>query len=173
MPGVRVCTAAEAIAEVKEGATVLVGGFGLCGIPENLIAALKEAGTGGLTAVSNNAGVDGFGLGVLLETRQISKMISSYVGPCSINPLSGPSHPPHAHHFHILITLVHLHHHPRSAIAITMLRGASHARHAERCTIQHTPDHFMLGWCSLASLALLPRHTALTPHTCLVRRGER
>ncbi|MGN6424637.1 MAG: CoA transferase subunit A [Asticcacaulis sp.] len=60
--------------------TVMSGGFGLCGIPENLIAALRDSGVKGLTVISNNAGVDGFGLGQLLETRQIKKMISSYVG---------------------------------------------------------------------------------------------
>ena len=60
--------------------TVMSGGFGLCGIPENLIAALRDSGVTGLTVISNNAGVDGFGLGQLLETRQIKKMISSYVG---------------------------------------------------------------------------------------------
>jgi 3-oxoacid CoA-transferase subunit A len=60
--------------------TIAVGGFGLCGIPEALIAALRDSGVKGLTAISNNAGVDGFGLGLLLETRQIRKMISSYVG---------------------------------------------------------------------------------------------
>ena len=60
--------------------TVMSGGFGLCGIPENLIAALRDSGVKGLTVISNNAGVDGFGLGQLLETRQIAKMISSYVG---------------------------------------------------------------------------------------------
>ncbi|MGE0422800.1 MAG: CoA transferase subunit A [Reyranellaceae bacterium] len=65
---------------LRDGITVLAGGFGLCGIPEKLIAAIKESGVKGLTCVSNNAGVDGFGLGLLLETRQISKMISSYVG---------------------------------------------------------------------------------------------
>ncbi len=65
---------------VEDGMTIAVGGFGLCGIPEQLIAALRESGKKDLTAISNNAGVDGFGLGLLLETRQISKMISSYVG---------------------------------------------------------------------------------------------
>jgi 3-oxoacid CoA-transferase subunit A len=65
---------------VKDGQTVAIGGFGLCGIPEALIAALRDSGVKGLTAVSNNAGVDGFGLGQLLNTRQIKKMISSYVG---------------------------------------------------------------------------------------------
>jgi 3-oxoacid CoA-transferase subunit A len=63
-----------------DGMTVMSGGFGLCGIPENLIAALRDTGVKGLTVISNNAGVDGFGLGQLLETRQIAKMISSYVG---------------------------------------------------------------------------------------------
>ena len=63
-----------------DGMTVMSGGFGLCGIPEHLIAALRDSGAKGLTVISNNAGVDGFGLGQLLETRQIAKMISSYVG---------------------------------------------------------------------------------------------
>lgn len=65
---------------VADGQTLAVGGFGLCGIPEALIAALRDSGAKGLTAISNNAGVDGFGLGMLLATRQIKKMISSYVG---------------------------------------------------------------------------------------------
>ena len=65
---------------VRDGITLAVGGFGLCGIPEALIAALRDSGARELTAISNNAGVDGFGLGQLLETRQIRKMISSYVG---------------------------------------------------------------------------------------------
>jgi|UniRef100_UPI003BAD063C 3-oxoacid CoA-transferase subunit A len=63
-----------------DGMTVMAGGFGLCGIPENLIAALRDSGAKNMTAISNNAGVDDFGLGLLLQTRQISKMISSYVG---------------------------------------------------------------------------------------------
>ncbi|MDO9589162.1 MAG: CoA transferase subunit A [Brevundimonas sp.] len=63
-----------------DGMTVMSGGFGLCGIPEHLIAALRDSGARGLTVISNNAGVDGFGLGQLLETRQIARMISSYVG---------------------------------------------------------------------------------------------
>ena len=65
---------------VADGQLIAVGGFGLCGIPEALIAALRDSGVKNLTAISNNAGVDGFGLGQLLETRQIKKMISSYVG---------------------------------------------------------------------------------------------
>lgn len=65
---------------VRDGLTVMSGGFGLCGIPENLILALRDSGAKGLTVVSNNAGVDDFGLGMLLKTRQIKKMISSYVG---------------------------------------------------------------------------------------------
>ena len=65
---------------VRDGQTIAVGGFGLCGIPEALIAALRDSGVTGLTAISNNAGVDGFGLGQLLATRQIKRMISSYVG---------------------------------------------------------------------------------------------
>ncbi len=74
-------SAAEALkGVVKDGQLLAVGGFGLCGIPEALIAALRDSGVKNLTAISNNAGVDGFGLGQLLETRQIKKMISSYVG---------------------------------------------------------------------------------------------
>ena len=65
---------------VRDGQLLAVGGFGLCGIPEALIAALRDSGAKGLTVISNNAGVDGFGLGQLLETRQIAKMVSSYVG---------------------------------------------------------------------------------------------
>ena len=73
--------AAAALAGVvQNGQTIAVGGFGLCGIPEALIGALRDSGVTGLTAISNNAGVDGFGLGQLLETRQIKKMIASYVG---------------------------------------------------------------------------------------------
>ena len=73
--------AATALADlVADGQTLAVGGFGLCGIPEALIAALRDTGVKGLTVISNNAGVDGFGLGQLLTTRQIHKMISSYVG---------------------------------------------------------------------------------------------
>jgi 3-oxoacid CoA-transferase subunit A len=74
-------SAAEALkGVVKDGQLLAVGGFGLCGIPEALIDALKDSGVKNLTVISNNAGVDGFGLGKLLETRQIKKMISSYVG---------------------------------------------------------------------------------------------
>jgi 3-oxoacid CoA-transferase subunit A len=74
-------TAAAALADVvNDGQMIAVGGFGLCGIPEALIAALRDSGVRRLTCVSNNAGVDGFGLGLLLATRHISKMISSYVG---------------------------------------------------------------------------------------------
>jgi 3-oxoacid CoA-transferase subunit A len=73
--------AASALAGIVQyGQTIAVGGFGLCGIPEALIAALRDSGVTGLTAISNNAGVDGFGLGQLLTTRQIKKMIASYVG---------------------------------------------------------------------------------------------
>lgn len=72
--------AAAALEGIKDNMTVILGGFGLCGIPENLIMALKESGAKGLTCVSNNAGVDDWGLGLLLHTRQIKKMISSYVG---------------------------------------------------------------------------------------------
>lgn len=74
-------TAGEALAGLLfDGMTIMAGGFGLCGIPENLIAAIREAGVKDLTVVSNNCGVDGFGLGILLENRQIKKMVSSYVG---------------------------------------------------------------------------------------------
>ena len=72
--------AAEAIKGIADGMTLMVGGFGLCGIPENSIRAILEAGVKGLTCISNNAGVDDFGLGLLLKNRQIHKMISSYVG---------------------------------------------------------------------------------------------
>jgi 3-oxoacid CoA-transferase subunit A len=65
---------------LRDGMTIMSGGFGLCGIPEALISAIRDSGVGGLTVVSNNAGIDGAGLGLLLETRQIRKMISSYVG---------------------------------------------------------------------------------------------
>ena len=73
-------SAAEAVERIPDGATILMGGFGLCGIPETLIAALKARGTRGLTVISNNAGVDDFGIGVLLRARQVRKMISTYVG---------------------------------------------------------------------------------------------
>lgn len=72
--------AKEALNDIQDGATIMLGGFGLCGIPENSINALVEKGTKNLTCISNNAGVDDFGLGLLLKTRQIKKMMSSYVG---------------------------------------------------------------------------------------------
>jgi 3-oxoacid CoA-transferase subunit A len=72
--------AEEAVKDITDNMTILVGGFGLCGIPENCISALVKKGPKGLTCVSNNAGVDDFGLGLLLQTKQIKKMISSYVG---------------------------------------------------------------------------------------------
>ena len=75
-----VATAAQAVAIIPDGATILMGGFGLCGIPENLIKALHARGTTGLTVISNNAGVDEFGAGMLLKARQIKKMIATYVG---------------------------------------------------------------------------------------------
>lgn len=75
-----VTTYSDAMAGLEDGMTVIAGGFGLCGIPENLIAQVKKMGTKDLTVVSNNCGVDGFGLGVLLEDRQVKKMVSSYVG---------------------------------------------------------------------------------------------
>ncbi|BFM14491.1 CoA transferase subunit A [Maricurvus nonylphenolicus] len=70
----------EAMAGLEDDMTIIAGGFGLCGIPENLITEIKRKGTKGLTIVSNNCGVDGFGLGILLEDKQIKKMVSSYVG---------------------------------------------------------------------------------------------
>jgi 3-oxoacid CoA-transferase subunit A len=70
----------EAMEGLKDGMTIIAGGFGLCGIPEGLIAQIKTKGSKGLTIVSNNCGVDGFGLGILLEDRQVKKMVSSYVG---------------------------------------------------------------------------------------------
>jgi 3-oxoacid CoA-transferase subunit A len=76
----RVTDADAAISRIEEGATILLGGFGLCGIPENLIAALRRKGTKDLTLVSNNAGIDDFGIGLLLQTKQVKKMIASYVG---------------------------------------------------------------------------------------------
>jgi 3-oxoacid CoA-transferase subunit A len=76
----RIRSADAAIANLTDGATILMGGFGLCGIPENLIAAVRRKGTKNLTIVSNNAGIDGFGIGILLENRQVRKMVSTYVG---------------------------------------------------------------------------------------------
>jgi 3-oxoacid CoA-transferase subunit A len=76
----RVASADLAIEKLHDGATILMGGFGLCGIPENLIAAVRRKGTKNLTVASNNAGVDDFGIGLLLQNRQVEKMISTYVG---------------------------------------------------------------------------------------------
>lgn len=70
----------QAIGDIGDGATIMMGGFGLCGIPENLIQALRDQGARDLTVISNNAGIDDFGIGILLEKRQIRKMISTYVG---------------------------------------------------------------------------------------------
>jgi len=75
-----VANADEAVRDIRDAATIMLGGFGLCGIPENCIDALTRSGVCQLTCISNNAGVDDFGLGLLLKTRQIKKMISSYVG---------------------------------------------------------------------------------------------
>jgi len=75
-----VASADEAVRDIRDGATLVVGGFGLCGIPENLIQALVRSGVKNLTCVSNNAGVDDWGLGLLLQSRQVRKMVSSYVG---------------------------------------------------------------------------------------------
>ena len=72
--------ASEAVADINDGAVIMLGGFGLCGIPENCIAALVEKGTKNLTCISNNAGVDDFGIGLMLQQKQVKKMISSYVG---------------------------------------------------------------------------------------------
>jgi 3-oxoacid CoA-transferase subunit A len=76
----RIAGADAAVALIADGATIMMGGFGLCGIPETLIAALHRRGTRGLTVISNNAGVDGFGIGILLRARQVRKMIATYVG---------------------------------------------------------------------------------------------
>ena len=76
----RVINADVAIVKIHDGATILLGGFGLCGIPENLIAALRRKGSKNLTLVSNNAGIDDFGIGILLQNKQVKKMIASYVG---------------------------------------------------------------------------------------------
>src|SRR3989442_14254445 len=75
-----IASADAAIAKLTDGVTIFMGGFGLCGIPENLIAAIRRKGTKDLTIVSNNAGVDDFGIGILLQQRQVKKMISTYVG---------------------------------------------------------------------------------------------
>jgi 3-oxoacid CoA-transferase A subunit len=72
--------AEEAVKDLFDGCTIAMGGFGLCGIPENCVTAIRKKGTRGLTIYSNNAGVDGFGIGLLLETKQVKKMVSSYVG---------------------------------------------------------------------------------------------
>ena len=72
--------AADAVADIKDGAVIMLGGFGLCGIPENSIAALVTSGSKNLTCISNNAGVVGFGIGLMLEQKQVKKMVSSYVG---------------------------------------------------------------------------------------------
>lgn len=79
-----VASAQEAVSRIKDGATIMVGGFGLCGIPENLIFALRDSGVKDLTCISNNAGIDDWGLGILLQTRQVKKMISTYVGENAI-----------------------------------------------------------------------------------------
>jgi 3-oxoacid CoA-transferase subunit A len=76
----RISSADAAIESLTDGATILMGGFGLCGIPENLIAAVRRKGIRNLTVVSNNAGIDDFGVGVLLKNRQVKKMVSTYVG---------------------------------------------------------------------------------------------
>ena len=76
----RIASSDAAIANLRDGMIVLMGGFGLCGIPENLIAAVRRKGTKDLTVVSNNAGVDDFGIGLLLQNRQVKKMVSTYVG---------------------------------------------------------------------------------------------
>lgn len=76
----RISSADAAIEKLTDGVTILMGGFGLCGIPENLIAAVRRKGTKNLTIVSNNAGIDDFGIGILLQSRQVKKMISTYVG---------------------------------------------------------------------------------------------
>ncbi len=76
----RIANAEEAVKDIQDGMTLMLGGFGLCGIPENCIAALVKLGVKGLTCISNNAGVDDFGIGLMLQKKQVKKMISSYVG---------------------------------------------------------------------------------------------
>ncbi|MDP9338284.1 MAG: CoA transferase subunit A [Acidobacteriota bacterium] len=76
----RIASADAAIEKLTDGVTILMGGFGLCGVPENLVAAVRRKGTKNLTIVSNNAGIDDFGIGLLLQNRQVKKMISTYVG---------------------------------------------------------------------------------------------
>src|SRR6202049_3721744 len=76
----RIASADSALVNLRDGMTILMGGFGLCGIPENLIDAVRRKGTKDLTVVSNNAGIDDFGIGLLLQNRQVKKMISTYVG---------------------------------------------------------------------------------------------
>ena len=77
----QICTSfQEAVTDIEDGSTIMVGGFGLCGIPENLILALVEKGVKDLTVISNNCGIDDWGLGLLLKNKQIKKMIGSYVG---------------------------------------------------------------------------------------------
>lgn len=76
----RIASADAAVEKLRDGAIILIGGFGLCGVPENLIAAVRRQGTKNLTIASNNAGVDGFGIGLLLQNGQVKKMISTYVG---------------------------------------------------------------------------------------------
>jgi 3-oxoacid CoA-transferase subunit A len=76
----RIPNATSAVSNIPDGCTILLGGFGLCGIPENLIAALRQRGTKDLTLVSNNAGIDDFGIGLLMANKQVKKMIASYVG---------------------------------------------------------------------------------------------
>src|SRR5215203_5269363 len=75
-----VLSAEEAIRDIGDGAVLMLGGFGLCGIPENCIAALVKRGTKQLTCISNNAGIDNFGIGLMLQQKQVKKMVSSYVG---------------------------------------------------------------------------------------------
>src|SRR3981189_1950212 len=76
----RIASADGAIEKLTDGCTILMGGFGLCGIPENLIAAVRRKGANKLAILTNNAGIDDFGIGVLLQSRQVKKMISTYVG---------------------------------------------------------------------------------------------
>ena len=76
----RIASADAAIEKLTDGMTILMGGFGLCGVPEHLVAAVQRKGTKNLTIASNNAGVDGFGIGLLLQNHQVKKMISTYVG---------------------------------------------------------------------------------------------
>ena len=111
----------EAIHDLTDNMTIILGGFGLCGIPENSIAALVKKGVKGLTCISNNAGVDNFGLGLLLQHHQIKKMISSYVGENWLNA-AGQLQPAFRHFLH------------RQAMELKLPSGKKYANLTAKCT---------------------------------------